>query len=67
MTIASKLTHDAHRVQSYLIANSKTRLIYLVLRLLNVRLVPVTFDVPRDVFTSPVSLESAIFPSKLVS
>ena len=36
-------------------------------RLLNWRLVPVTFDVPQEVFTSPVSFDSAIVPSKLVS
>jgi len=35
--------------------------------LLNGRLVPVTFDVPLDVFNSPLSSESANFPSKLVS
>jgi hypothetical protein len=37
------------------------------LRPLNERRVPITFDVPRDVVNSPLSLESATFPSKLVS
>jgi len=45
----------------------KLYFIYLPLRLLNVRLVPFTFDVPLDVSNSPVSLESTIFPTKLVS
>jgi len=35
--------------------------------LLEARLVPVTFDVPLDVVTSPVSLDSATLPSKLIS
>ncbi len=44
-------------------------IIYPVLRLLNVRttFVPVTFRVPLEEVNSPVSFESASFPSKLDS